>query len=108
MYKSITIHSSFNNVPSEIQLTYTVQLVETVHTISCCVISEHIPNWLQLRKFEITSIHEKQGYVPLFNEINNEKNLATILFIDQVYTNIMKAEKLRVKAFAEEYAGAAK
>ena len=108
MYKSITILSSFNNAPSEIQLTYTVQLVETTHTIVCCVVSEHIPNWLQLRKFEITSIHEKQGYVPLFNEINNEKNLATILFIDQVYTYIMKAEKLRIKAFAAEFAGVEK
>jgi len=108
MSKVITVHSSFNNTTSEIQVNYSVRLVETTHTIACSVINEHIPNWLQLRKFEIVSVHEKQGYVPLFNEINNEKNLATILFIDQVYTDIMKAEKLKVKAAAAEYAGVAK
>ena len=108
MSRSITILSSFNNVSSEIQLAYAVQLVDTVHTITCNVVSDHIPNWLQLRKFDITSTHEKNGYVPLFNEINNEKNLATILFIDQAYTDIMKAEKLKVKGIAAEYADAIK
>jgi hypothetical protein len=72
------------------------------------VTSEHIPNWLQLRKFDIASMHEKHGYVPLFNEINNEKNLDTILFIDTVYSDIMRTEKLKVKGFAEELAGARK
>ena len=108
MSKSIKVLTSFNNVPSELQVIYTAQLVDTVHTISCCVNNEHIPNWLQLRKFEIVSTREKQFYEPLFNEINNEKNLATILFIYQVYTDIMKSEKLKIKAVAAEYAGAEK
>jgi hypothetical protein len=102
MPKPITINCSFRDVASELQLTYTTQSVEALHTISCNVVSDHIPNWLQLRKFEIASVHEKQGYVPLFNEINNEKNLDTILFIDKVYSDIMRLEKLKVKAV--EYA----
>jgi hypothetical protein len=53
-------------------------------------------------------MHEKNGYVPLFNEINNEKNLATILFIDQAYTDIMKAEKLKIKGIAAGYADVTK
>ena len=37
---------------------------------------------------------EKTKYMPLFNEINNGKNMATVLFIDKAYTDIMAAEKL--------------
>jgi hypothetical protein len=97
MNRSITV-SCIDNVPAQIQLTYTIQTVENVQTILCSVEEKHFPAWLQLRKFEMLSVKEKHGYVQLFNEVNNSRNMATSLFIDQAYTDIMTAEKLKMVA----------
>jgi len=96
MSRSITINCS-DNVPAQIQLLYSIETLENLQTISCSVNEKHFPIWLQLRKFEMQSLKEKSGYTPLYNEVNNSKNMATSLFIDQVYTDIMLAEKLVVK-----------
>ena len=84
----------------QIALTYSVETVENLQTIICSVDEKQSPNWLQLRKFEMLSLKEKKGYVPLFSEINNSKNMATTMFIDKAYTDIMLAEKCKVILFA--------
>lgn len=74
---------------------YAIELSNSLHTISCNVACERYPLWLQLRSFNLLSIKEKGAYTLLFNEINNSKNLDTSLFIDLVYSSIMKSEHLK-------------
>ncbi len=95
MNRSISIDCR-GNVPGQLRLVYRIETVENVQTISCSVDEKSFPVWLQLRKFEMLSLKEKQGYTLLFNELNNSKNMATSLFIDQVYSTIMLAEKMKV------------
>jgi hypothetical protein len=104
MSKYISVGYFFSNSMVDVQLTYTTQVQGNVHTIVCSVDGNRIPFWLQLRKFEMLSLHEKNVYVPLFNEVNNGKNMDTVLFIDTAYNNIMLAEHLKVKVFAEDAA----
>jgi hypothetical protein len=99
MSRNITINCS-ENTPSQIQLVYTIETLENLQTITCSVNEKRFPIWLQLRKFEMQSLKEKSGYTPLYNEVNNSKNMATALFIDQVYTDIMLAEKLVISKSA--------
>ena len=100
MSKTITVSYSFRDVPADIQLSYSIQMAGNVQTIACSIVGNQFPNWLQLRKFEMLSQKEQNVYVPLFSEINNYKNLDTVLFIDKVYTDIMQAEKMKVRIFA--------
>jgi hypothetical protein len=86
------------NAPPEIHLSYVIEYLDDVQTINCSVEEASYPIWLQLRKFTLQSRGDKSGYVPLFIEINNSKNMATALFIDKAYTEIMRAEKFRVLA----------
>lgn len=95
MGRSVTVFCS-GDIPLQIRITYSIETVENLQTIACSVADTKFPAWLQLRKFEMLSIREKNGYVPLFNEVNNSKNMATSLFIDQAYADIMTAEKLKV------------
>jgi len=104
MSKSITIGYSFNDIDIDIPLNYTIESNGNIQTINCSVISKTNPQWLQIRKFDLISFKEKGSYIPMFNEKNNEKNQATSLFIDKVYTVIMIAEKLKVKADVENVA----
>ena len=101
MANSITVKFFNNDVDIDVPLTYTAEINGNIHTIICSVVSKTNPQWLQIRKFDLVSIKEKNVYVPMFNEKNNEKNQATSLFIDKVYADVMKAEKLSVKAYAE-------
>ena len=95
MNRSISI-DCLGNIPGQLRLIYSIDIIENVQTISCCVDEKNFPAWLQLRKFEMLSLKEKLGYTLLFNELNNSKNMATSLFIDQVYSTIMLAEKMKV------------
>ncbi len=96
MNKSITVSCVINDKENEIVLSYETQVFGDTHKIVCSVVGNTIPNWLQLRKFEMASLKEKNKYIPLFNEINNGKNMATVLFIDKAYTDIMASEKLKI------------
>jgi hypothetical protein len=95
MSKFITV-SAPTDTTLPIQLAYSIAVVANIQTISCSISEPHHPQWLQMRKFDLLSMKEKNGYVPLFNELNSSKNMATSLFIDQVYSDIMLAEKFRV------------
>ena len=95
MSKSITV-SSPGDVSIPILLSYSIETSENLQTIFCCISGAQFPTWLQIKKFELLSIKEKNGYTPLFNEINNSKNMATSLFIDKVYGDIMTAEKCKI------------
>lgn len=97
MGKSITVSYSSGNIAAQVLLTYATEVVKNVQTILCSVKGPAFPEWLQLRKFEMSSLNENNYYVPLFSEANNCKNMATVLFIDQVYTDIMRAENLKIK-----------
>jgi len=100
MDKKITLSYDSGKAIVEVPLTYTVELLGNVHTITCHVGGPPFPLWLRTRKFELMSSLENKKYTPLFNEINHGRNLDTTLFIDLAYNNIMKAEKLVVIAAA--------
>ncbi len=102
MANSITIQFLNNDTDIQIPVTYTMESTGNMHTIVCSVVNKTNPQWLQIRKFDLMSVKEKNVYVPMFNEKNNEKNQATSLFIDKAYIDIMKAEKLAVKSYAAD------
>jgi len=77
---------------TQIEVHYAIELTDDIQTISCQIEGKIFPNWLQLRKFTMSSVHELGDYIPLFNELNNSKNMDTTLFIDMVYTSIMNTE----------------
>ncbi|HXS36935.1 MAG TPA: hypothetical protein VN721_09550 [Flavipsychrobacter sp.] len=95
MSKLITVFSQ-GDVPTAIQLSYTIETTENIQTIFCSIDAQDHPFWLQVRKFELLSQKDQHGYIPLFNEINSSRNMATTLFIDKVYCDIMLAEKLKI------------
>jgi len=95
MSHSITIPGP-DSSPTPITLSYSIELAENIQTINCSVTEKYSPAWLQLRKFNLLSRKEKNTYVPLFNEINSSRNMATSLFIDSAYVNIMHAEKMLI------------
>jgi len=99
---SINVSYVFGDGPVEIPLTYAINMAGDVQTIVCSVSGNRFPNWLQLRKFEMSSLKEKNFYTPLYSEINNNKNMDTGLFIDKVYTDIMHAEKFKVRVFESD------
>ncbi len=84
------------DAPVDIKVSYKIEVAENVQTIACCVEEKHFPLWLQLKKFDLLSIKDKNRYTPLFNEVNNSRNMATSLFIDMAYTDIMQAERFEI------------
>lgn len=82
--------------PVNITLRYTIDLADNMQTINCSVEEVRVPLWLQMKKFSIFSFRSKDGYVPLFNEVNNSKNLDTALFIDLVFASIMAFERMKI------------
>jgi hypothetical protein len=97
MAKSITVAYSLGDTDFQIPLSYVMQTLDKVQTITCTVQGASMPLWLQLRKFDVISLNDRSGCVPLFNEVNNSKNLDTILFIDKAHNEIMGEEKLKLK-----------
>jgi hypothetical protein len=93
-------HTIAITYPSDAQapltLGYSMELVDDVHTISCSVDGKQFPIWLQLKKFQMSSLKQKNRYLPLFSEVNSSKNIDTSLFIDLVYNRIMQAENFKL------------
>jgi hypothetical protein len=83
--------------PVSVALFYEIEQVEDVQTITCIVkAGEALPAWLQLRKFQVAARKVRGGFMTLYDERNEDKNLDCTLFIDQAYAAIMKKEKKRV------------
>ena len=80
---------------SLLKIDYAIDMSDSLQTISCNVDCERYPLWLQLRSFNLLSVKDRGAYTLLFNEVNNSKNLDTSLFIDLVYTSIMKTERMK-------------
>lgn len=82
--------------PEAILLNYDIELTGKRQTITCYIVNEGVaqPVWLQLKKFSIPSLKEAKGYLPVFEQANNNNNIDTSLFIDHVYRQIMGQEKL--------------
>ena len=94
MNNSVTIDYPIGS-NSQIMVSYAIEVAEGIQTINCSIQNKTSPFWLQLRKFSVSSVEKLGNYTALFNEINNSKNLDTSLFIDLVYSSIMKAEHFR-------------
>ncbi len=77
----------------KIEVLYTIDYAGDVQTINCSVDGKGRPQWLQLRKFSMSSLREHGALVPLYSELNNSRNMDTMLFIDTVYSDIMKLER---------------
>ncbi len=95
MTSPITIPFSADQ-PGELDISYVINVSGDIQEITCTIVGPRFPIWLQLRKFILMSQKKDSHYVPLFSELNNSKNLATTLFIDQAYTSIMSREKFKV------------
>lgn len=81
-----------------LKINYNIQLTGNIQTIECVVDNKEqpLPSWLQLRKFSFISIKTKDIYSLLFNESKYDKNLDTLLFLDEVYAVIMNEGNFRV------------
>lgn len=89
MEQSILVTYPLNNSP-ELEVFYKFERADDIDMIVCRIPIKGVPSWLQLRNFTLLSQVSDSGYCPLFNEINNSRNVDTALFIDQVYADIMK------------------
>lgn len=94
MNSSVMIHYPSAS-DDQIEVRYTIEQLNDLQTINCSVEGERFPVWLQLRKFSISSTKKYGNYVTLFNEVNNSRNMDTSLFIDMVYSSIMKLENFK-------------
>lgn len=99
MEKEISVSYEVNNTIITVLVAYKIELNEDIQTISCTVnpVSFTVPQWLQLRKFELKSIRSNDGdYMPIFTDNDNIKNINAALFIDRAYNDIMKKEKFKM------------
>ena len=96
MDKSISVLFQLNGSDTPVVITYKILMEENIQTISCAVNQSEHKNWLQLAKFEMRSKLSGGKYVALFNEAIQKKNIATSLFVDKVYTDIMSKEKMKL------------
>lgn len=73
-----------------LKVNYKMEHTGDYHTIECMVDdSQVIPTWLQSVKFNFVSLKKEGRYSLLFEESKYNKNLDTLLFMDQVYAGIM-------------------
>lgn len=91
MTKTIEV-SLLESISDTVTVNYNIESNENTETIHCNIEGKNLPLWLQLRKFSITSLRNKNKYQQLYNEINCSKNMDTALFIDTVYSSIMSLE----------------
>lgn len=72
------------------------------HTIQCMIDQEQAkPSWLQLHKFDFVSIKNDGCYSLLFEGSKFDKNLDTVLFMDQVYASIMTQANYKIDLFQD-------
>ena len=86
-----TLENQLFNVP----IAYSIEKTGEYLNIQCQIGNE-IPqqsDWLQLRNFQIRSTKTPEGYVQLFDDYEDARNLDTTLFIEIAYMAIMKKEK---------------
>lgn len=80
-----------------VQVNYRITNSGDIQHIECVVDKKlGIPNWLQMEKFNLTSMKFDDAYDLVFEPKKYEKNLDTVLFIDEVYAEIMRAESYRI------------
>jgi len=81
----------------ELKVNYRTVLDGDLHIIECKVSNEHAkPGWLQLEKFNFTSLKMQGVYNLLFEERKFDKNLETVLFMDEVYARIMAHSNYKI------------
>jgi hypothetical protein len=96
MKKEIFVRFSLEDT-EEIKISYKITETKKMHHIECTV--ENTPqenSWLQMHKFNFSSLISKGKYDLLFDDLKFNKNLSTILFIDQVYLEIMNKNSLKI------------
>jgi len=94
MISSVMIHYPAAS-EDQIEVRYTIEQSNDRQTIHCSVEGGRFPVWLQLRKFSISSTKKNGNFTTLFNEVNSSRNMDTSLFIDVVYSSIMKLENYK-------------
>jgi hypothetical protein len=87
-----------NNQTTQVLIAYTIESLDDIQSIACTINpgSFNVPSWLQIRKFELKSIKSDEGYMPLFSDNGNIKNMDAVLFIDKTYDAIMQKEKFKI------------
>lgn len=100
MEKEITVLYKINDLDEKVLVSYHIEMVSDVQVISCKIkqVTFNTLHWLQLRNFELKSAPSPQGYVPLFSDNGNIKNVDAVMFIDQAYAEIMAKEKFKIMA----------
>ncbi|HYD21246.1 MAG TPA: hypothetical protein VEB40_07225 [Flavipsychrobacter sp.] len=96
MEKNISVVFALNGSDESVVITYNISMTGDIQTIACTIGKSEHRNWLQLNKFELRSQCSGGVYAALFNESLQQKNIATSLFIDQAYNDIMAREKMKV------------
>lgn len=80
-----------------VKVVYRVSQDGSLQTIECAIATgQSFPEWLQLKRFDFVSLKSKGAYDLLFEETKYNKNLDTVLFLDQVYAEIMKKDSYPV------------
>ncbi|HEY1031919.1 MAG TPA: hypothetical protein VGD89_09110 [Flavipsychrobacter sp.] len=94
MYKEITISLQVNNNEEHVDVSYCINVLGEIQTISCKVKSAtyNSQQWLHIRSFELKSEIEGLLYTPLFVDNSNIKNYNDSAFIDKAYNVIMAKE----------------
>jgi hypothetical protein len=96
MESTISVQFQINNQETPITIKYLLCMEDNVQTIKCMVDRSEHRNWLQLTRFELRSQFMDGLYVALFDESAQHKNMATTLFLDKAYRDIMHREKLPI------------
>lgn len=96
MSKHITLR--YPNVQADaLKINYSMEQQGDLHTLYCTVeLREVKPEWLQSCNFRFVSLKKKSHYSLLFEESKYNKNLETLLFMDEVYATIMRQARYPV------------
>ncbi|NGM61506.1 hypothetical protein G5B30_06180 [Sphingobacterium sp. SGG-5] len=82
---------------TSLKVNYSIQLSGKLQTIECHVDDKQpLPKWLQLHRFNFVSLKSQNTYSLLFEESKYNKNLDTLLFMDEVYASIMEQRNFQV------------
>lgn len=96
MTKFVTINFP-DTTSGAIQVNYRITKSGETQKIECVVDKKQgIPSWLQMEKFNLTAMKFDDAYDLVFEPKKYDKNLDTVLFIDEVYAEIMRAESYRI------------
>src|SRR5690606_8854709 len=80
-----------------VQVNYRITNSGDIQHIECVVDKKlGIPNWLHMDKFSLTSMKLENAYDFVFETKKYVKNLDSVLFIDEVYAEILRAESYRI------------